>query len=163
MMNKSLALGLALLISSSAHTAQLDHSFSSPSFSGIGYSSHVLTIKQLEDQAKASNKSAADSLKSAAEAAAASTPQALFVSNLQSRVYSQLAKQVTDSLFGATGAPTCTTAGDWCGSIDNLAGNSVQWKLGSGSDAGLIVLQINNLANSSQNATIKVPIGTFAF
>lgn len=152
-----------LLLSSTSFAAQLDHSFSSPSFSGIGYSSHVLTVKQLEDQAKASNRAAAESLKAAAEAAANNTPQAQFVANLQSRIYSQLAKQVTDSLFGATESPTCTVAGDWCGSIDNLAGNSVQWKLGSGSDAGLIVLQINNLSNSSQNATIKVPIGTFAF
>ena len=140
-----------LLLVSTAHSAQIDHSFNNPSFSGIGYSSHVLTIKQLEDQAKASNKSAADALKSAAEAAASNTPQALFVANLQSRIYSQLAKQVTDSLFGATGAPTCTTAGDWCGTIDNLAGNTVHWKLGSGSDAGLIIIQINSLSNASQN------------
>ena len=120
-------------------------------------------MKQLEDQAKSSNRAAAESLKAAAEAAANNTPQAQFVANLQSRIYSQLAKQVTDSLFGATGTPTCTTAGDWCGNIDNLAGNSVQWKLGSGADAGLIVIQINNLTNSAQNATIKVPAGTFAF
>lgn len=152
-----------LLLSSTSFAAQLDHSFSSPSFSGVGYSSHVLTVKQLEDQAKASNRAAAESLKAAAEAAANNTPQAQFVANLQSRIYSQLAKQVTDSLFGATGTPTCTTAGDWCGNIDNLAGNSVQWKLGSGADAGLIIIQINNLTNSSQNATIKVPAGTFAF
>ena len=38
--------------------AELQHNFNSPSFSGIGYSSHVLTIKQLEDQAKEKNKAA---------------------------------------------------------------------------------------------------------
>lgn len=152
-----------ILLSSASFAAQLDHSFSNPSFSGVGYSSHVLTVKQLEDQAKASNRAAAESLKAAAEAAANNTPQAQFVANLQSRIYSQLAKQVTDSLFGATGTPTCTTAGDWCGNIENLAGNTIQWKLGSGVDAGLIIIQINNLTNPSQNATIKVPAGTFAF
>lgn len=164
-MNKLIRIILSSVItlSVSSYAAQIDHSFSSPSFSGIGYSSHVLTVKQLEDQAKASNRSAAEALKSAAEAAANNTPQAQFVANLQSRIYSQLAKQVTDSLFGATGAPTCTTAGEWCGNIENLAGNSIQWKLGSGSDAGLIVIQINNITNSAQNATIKVPAGTFAF
>lgn len=163
-MNKTIRVILAsTILSVECFAAQIDHSFSSPSFSGAGYSSHILTVKQLEDQAKASNRSAAESLKAAAEAAANNTPQAQFVANLQSRIYSQLAKQVTDSLFGATGAPTCTTAGEWCGNIENLAGNSIQWKLGSGSDAGLIVIQINNITNSSQNATIKVPAGTFAF
>jgi hypothetical protein len=148
-----------------AFTAQIDHSFSSPAFSGVGYSSHVLTIKQLEDQAKTMNKTAADALKAKAESDAANTPQAQFVANLQSRIYSQLAKQLTDSLFGTTGAPTCnaTTAGSICGSIPDLAGNSVTWKLGTGSDTGMIIITITNLANPSQFTVMKVPSGTFAF
>lgn len=156
---------VALLASANIFAAQLDHSFNSPSFSGIGYSSHVLTIKQLEDQAKATNKAAADALKAKAESDAANTPQARFAANLESRIYSQLAKQLTDSLFGATGAPSCTaaTAGDICGSIPDLAGNSVTWKLGVGSDNGMIIITITNLTNSSQTTTMKVPTGTFAF
>lgn len=156
---------MVLLASTNSLAAQLDHSFNSPSFSGIGYSSHVLTIKQLEDQAKNANKAAADALKAKAESDAANTPQARFAANLESRVYSQLAKQLTDSLFGATGAPTCTaaTAGDICGSIPDLAGNSVSWKLGVGSDNGMIIITITNLTNPSQTTTMKVPSGTFAF
>ena len=161
-MNKIITI-VVLALCAHLEAAELTHQFSSPAFSGVGFGTHVLTIKQLEDNQRAQNKSAADAIQARAEAAAANTPQAQFVANLQSRIYSQLAKQVTDSLFGATGAPTCTTAGDWCGTIDNLAGNTVHWKLGSGSDAGLIVIQINSLSNASQNATIKVPAGTFAF
>ena len=41
---------------STAYSAELQHNFSSPSFSGIGYSSHVLTIHQLETQARDKNK-----------------------------------------------------------------------------------------------------------
>jgi hypothetical protein len=154
-----------LCASTTAYSAQIDHSFSSPAFSGVGYSSHVLTIKQLEDQAKTMNKTAEDALKAKAESAAANTPQAQFVANLQSRVYSQLAKQLTDSLFGTTGAPTCnaTTAGSICGTIPDLAGNSVTWKLGTGSDTGMIIITITNLANPSQFTVMKVPSGTFAF
>lgn len=156
----------ALLCASvSAYSAQIDHSFSSPAFSGVGYSSHVLTIKQLEDQAKTMNKTAADALKAKAESDAANTQQAQFVANLQSRIYSQLAKQLTDSLFGTTGTPTCSaaTAGSICGSIPDLAGNSVTWKLGTGSDTGMIIITITNLANPSQFTVMKVPSGTFAF
>jgi hypothetical protein len=156
---------LALLLPSIAISAELAHTFNSPSFSGIGYSSHVLTIKQLEDQQREKNVAKADALKAQAERDAANTPQAQFVANLQSRIYAQLAKQLTDSLFGATDAPTCTvaTAGAVCGSIPDLAGNSVEWKLGTGSDTGMIIITITNLTNSAQTTTMKVPSGTFAF
>ena len=158
-------LGLLILSSSSSYAAELQHYFSSPAFSGVGYSSHVLTIKQLEDQQKEKNVAKADAIKAKAEADALNTPQAKFVANLESRVYSQLAKQLTDSLFGASGEPTCTsaTAGSICGSIPDLAGNSVTWKLGTGSDQGMIIISINNISNPSQSTTMKVPAGTFAF
>jgi hypothetical protein len=162
-MKKLFALVLAFPLI--ATSAEITHSFNSPSFSGVGYSSHVLTIKQLEDQQREKNAAKADALKAQAERDAANTPQAQFVANLQSRIYAQLAKQLTDSLFGATEAPTCTvaTAGAVCGSIPDLAGNSVTWKLGTGSDAGMIIITISNLTNPAQTTTMKVPSGTFAF
>jgi len=152
-------------IIASANAAEMQHSFNSPSFSGVGYSSHVLTIKQLEDQQREKNKAVMDAIKAQAERDAANTPQAQFIANLQSRVYAQLAKQLTDSLFGATDAPTCTvaTAGAVCGSIPDLAGNSVEWKLGTGSDSGMIIIRITNLADPTQFTEMKVPSGTFAF
>ena len=156
---------LAVLLPSIALSAELSHSFNSPSFSGVGYSSHILTIKQLEDQQREKNSASADALKAQAERDAANTPQAQFIANLQSRVYAQLAKQLTDSLFGASDAPTCTvaTAGAVCGSIPDLAGNSVEWKLGTGSDTGMIIITITNLTTPSQTTVMKVPSGTFAF
>ena len=150
---------------SNVQAAELQHYFNSPSFSGIGYSSHVLTIKQLEDQQKEKNSAKADALAAQAKSDAANTPQAQFVQNLQSRVYAQLAKQLTDSLFGTGGAPTCTaaTAGQVCGMIPDLAGNSVSWKLGTGSENNMIIITISNLTNPSQTTIMKVPAGTFAF
>jgi hypothetical protein len=122
-------------------------------------------MKQLEDLQKDKNKSLAEAIQAKAERDAQNTPQAQFVANLQSRIYSQLAKQLTDSLFGATEAPTCTskTAGEICGTIPDLAGNSVTWKLGTGSDSGLIIIKITNLSNPTQFTEMKVPSGTFAF
>lgn len=141
--------------------AELQHNFSSPAFSGVGYSSHVLTIKQLEDQAKDKNKAAADAIRAKAEADAANTPQARFIANLESRIYSQLAKQLTDSMFGE--GATCTTPGVVCGAIPDLGGNKIEWSLGAGSDAGMIIINIQNLSNPSQTTTMKVPAGTFYF
>lgn len=146
--------------------AELSHSFNSPAFNGFGYSSHVLTLKQLEDQQRDKNRAAADALKAKAENDALNTPQARFIANLESRIYSQLAKQLTDSLFGdGSSRPSCSgaTAGDVCGVIPDLAGNMVTWKLGTGSDAGMIIITITSLNNSQQTTTMKIPSGTFGF
>jgi hypothetical protein len=151
----------AVLSAAAVNASELVHHFNSPAFSGMGYSSHVLTIKQLEDQATDKNKTAADALKAQAQRDALNTPQARFVANLESRIYAQLAKQLTDSMFGE--GATCTTAGVTCGTIPDLAGNSISWQLGAGSDAGMIVISIVSIADPAQTTTMKVPSGTFAF
>jgi hypothetical protein len=154
---------LLCLIATSAfaQAAEMQHHFNSPSFSGIGWSSHVLTIHQLETQAKEKNQAKRDANQAKADADAANTPQARFIANLESRVYSQLAKQLTDSMFGE--GATCTTTGVICGSIPDLGGNKVEWMLGAGSDQGMIVINITNNNNLNQITTMKVPAGTFAF
>jgi hypothetical protein len=158
---KCVATTMLFMASYGANSAELTHNFNSPSFSGIGYSSHVLTIKQLEDQAKDKNQAKADALKAQAERDAQNTPTARFIANLESRIYSQLAKQLTDSMFGE--GATCTTAGVVCGSIPDIGGNSITWSLGDGSDSGMIILNIQNLSNPTQITTMKVPAGTFYF
>lgn len=158
---KFITTGVVLLCSSYINAAELQHNFNSPSFSGIGYSSHVLTIKQLEDQQKEKNQAKADALKAQAERDAQNTPQARFIANLESRIYAQLAKQLTDSMFGE--GATCTTAGVVCGTIPDLGGNSITWKLGAGSDQGMIVITITNISNPTNTTVMKVPSGTFFF
>ena len=154
------------MLAATAHSGELTHSFNSPAFNGLGYSSHILTIKQLEDQAKEKNKAAVEALKAQAESDAANTPQARFLANIESRVYSQLAKQLTDSMFGdGTSQPTCTaaTAGTVCGQVPDLAGNSISWSLGAGSDQGMIIITIQSLSNAGDITTMKVPSGSFYF
>lgn len=158
MKNTITIIGLVFSIQA-VSAAELVHQFNSPSFNGQGYSSHVLTIKQLEDQGREKNDSAADALRAKAEAEAANTPQARFIANLESRIYSQLAKQLTDSMFGE--GATCTTPGVVCGTIDNLGGNSISWMLGAGADAGNIIINIRDMSNVNNITTMKVPVGTF--
>lgn len=150
---------LLVLLPISTMAAELQHNFSSPSFSGIGYSSHVLTLQQLETQARDKNKAAADAIKAKAESDALNTPQAKFQANLESRIYSQLAKQITDSLFGVNGVPVCTanSAGN-CGQME-VAGNNITWRV-SGSN---IVVRIENVLDPRQFTEMTVPSGTFGF
>ena len=151
-------IALAMVIVPTCYAAELQHSFNSPAFSGVGYSSHVLTIHQLETQAKDKNKSAADALKAKAESDALNTPQARFQANLESRIYSQLAKQITDSLFGANGAPQCTLTNGVCGQME-VAGNNITWKV----DGTFIIVRIENALDPKQFTEMKVPSGTFGF
>ena len=124
----------------------------------------------MEDQAKEKNKAAADALKDKMEQEAANTPQARFIANLESRIYSQLAKQLTDSMFGE--GATCTSTVQ-CGTIPDIGGNSVSWHLSSSSNtdpitgraepSGMIAIDIKSLTDSSQHTIMYVPMGTFYF
>jgi len=157
-MVKSITAAVLIIASSMVSAAELQHIFSSPSFSGIGYSSHVLTLYQLETQAKDKNKAAADAMKAKEESDKLNTPQAKFQANLESRIYSQLAKQITDSLFGSNGAPQCTLSNGVCGEM-NVAGNNITWKV----DGAFIIVRIENALDPKQYTEMKVPSGTFGF
>jgi len=157
--------GFFLFLASSLSFAnELQFQFNSPSFSGIGYSSHILTIQQLENQAVSQNQAAAQSLAAQAAAASANTPQAQFVSNLQSRIYSQLAQQITNSLFGDNGSSSCTTSTTCPSGEVDVGGNTISWKLGvTGTpDAGIIIIHIQS-DSTGQYTNMKIPVGTFYF
>jgi hypothetical protein len=158
-MRKTIAFIGVMLFTTASFSAELQHTFNSPSFSGIGYSSHVLTLYQLETQARDKNKAAAEALKAKAESDALNTPQAKFQANLESRIYSQLAKQITDSLFGVNGVPVCTanSAGN-CGQME-VAGNNITWKV----EGTFIIVRIENVLDPRQFTEMKVPSGTFGF
>lgn len=151
----------AMMSGAVAGASELVHHFNSPAFSGIGWSSHVLTIQQLETNAQDKNAAKSEALQAQALRDAQNTPQAKFIANLESRIYSQLAKQLTDSMFGE--GATCVTAGVVCGTIPDLAGNSISWQLGAGSDSGMIVISIQSLTDTNQSTVMKVPAGTFHF
>lgn len=147
-----------ILLSSNSFAAQLDYNFSSPAFNGNGYGTYVLTIKQLQDQAAANNQAKADAIAAAAVTAANNTPQAQFVANLQSRIYSQLALNITNTLFGATGQPSC---GNDCGGVMDVGGNTITWSLNNVNNT--INIRIVNNSNPDQYTNMTVPVGTFAF
>lgn len=149
---------IAIVLQGIAQAAEMQHNFNSPSFSGVGYSSHVLTLNQLETQAKEKNKSAAEALEAKAKAEAQNTPQAQFITNVQSRIYSQLAKQITDTLFGGAGTGC---SGSSCAGNISIGGNNVAWSLSP--NGQMININIVNEANSAQRTTMSVPVGTFYF
>lgn len=137
-----------LIIALEANASELTFQFASPSFSGVGFSSHVLTIKQLEDSRKQKLRDEQRSAIDRAERDAKNTTLSKFIVNLESRIYAQLSKQLADAMFSET-------AGD-SGSLD-FQGSAISW-FKTGTNVTLTVLEANG-----SRTEITVPIGSFAF
>ena len=136
------------LFSTSVISSELIHQFNSPAFSGVVYSTHVLTIEQLESQRKQKIKDEAKSAADAAERAAKNTNLAKFLNNVESRIYAQLSKQLADQMFTEGGATQGTL---------NFQGTQMSW-VNLGSEVQLTI------TNPDGTQTIvTVPIGTFGF
>jgi curli production assembly/transport component CsgF len=139
---------LALSVASGASASELVHQFSSPAFSGQGYSAHVLTIEQLETQRRQKLQDQQQAVIDKAERDAKNTTLAKFIVNLESRIYAQLSKQLADNMFGESDKNT--------GTLD-FQGSSITW-LKNGSTVTLTIIDTN-----SNRTEVVVPIASFAF
>ena len=96
---KKILISLILIVNSSVYAEQ-SFQFKSPSFTGIGYSSHVQTIENTETTRKQAieSKRLQDIKDAAAEAKNSNLSK--FLNNFESRVYAQLSTQLVNNLFG---------------------------------------------------------------
>jgi hypothetical protein len=144
--------GLCYSISIAAITpataSELVHSFNSPSFSGVGYSSHILTIEQLESQRKQKIKDEQKAAVDKAERDAKNTNIAKFLVNVESRIYAQLSKQLADAMFAE--------GGENSGQMD-FQGTNISW-FKTGSEVTLTIIE-----SSGNRTDITVPLASFAF
>jgi hypothetical protein len=140
---------LVLLITTlNSNASELTHQFNSPAFSGVGYSTHVLTIEQLEATRKQKQKDEQKAAADKAERDAKNTNLAKFLVNVESRIYAQLSKQLADSMFSDSGATS--------GNMD-FQGTNISW-VKTGSDVTLTIIE-----SSGNRTDITVPIASFAF
>jgi hypothetical protein len=145
---KKIIITVLASVATSTVSAQLVHQFNSPSFSGQGYSNHVLTIEQLEASRR---KAIADAQKAAQEKAerdAKNTNLAKFLVNVESRIYAQLSKQLADAMFAEGSATT--------GSFD-FQGTTISY-VKTGTDVTLTIIEANG-----NRTDITVPLSSFAF
>ena len=131
-----------------ANASDLTHQWKSPSFSGQGYSSHVLTIENQEF----SRKQAISDKKAAAlreqERDLANTNLSKFMKNVESRIYAQLSKQLVDSMFGEGSGEAGTVT---------FEGTTISYVKGS-EDVSLTIVDVDG-----SETVITVPIGDFTF
>jgi curli production assembly/transport component CsgF len=96
---KKIVIIITALATSNSY-AELAHTFKSPSFNGIGYSSHVQTIENTETSRQAAMDATRLQAAKDAASAASNTNLSKFLNNFESRVYAQLSSQLVNSLFG---------------------------------------------------------------
>tara|TARA_R110002049_G_scaffold128388_2_gene285784 strand:- start:541 stop:1125 length:585 start_codon:yes stop_codon:yes gene_type:complete len=154
-----LAVGIFLLggiVAQALNADELVHKFGSPSFSGINQSAHYLTI---DEQERTRKEKIAQDVQDALEEAqreADNTVMAKFLRNLQSRIYSTLAKDISESLFNYGSTPTVDNP--VAGEI-NLEGNILRWV----NNGITITLTIEEWFDGVLISTteIVIPIGSF--
>lgn len=146
---KYLTLALLATIASNSFATELVHQFQSPAFiPGNGYSSHVLSIHQLEESKKKELKAEREAQIAKDELAKKNTNLAKFLVNVEARIYAQLSKQLADQLFSEGGGTS--------GSMD-FQGTNISW-VKSSSDVSLTIIEPNG-----GRTEITVPIASFAF
>ena len=148
-MKKVLLLSPLLIISSEAGATDIVQQFKNPSFSGFGWSSHVMSIEAQERGRTQSIKDAEKQRLALEEASKQNTPLARFINLFTSQVYAQLATQLSTNLFSGTSA---SNTGSFV-----LDGNTISY-IKTGTSVTLTVV------DAFGNETIvTVPIATFAF
>ena len=145
-------LGLTQLLAS-----ELEFGFKNPAFSGNGYSSHVLSVDQLQEQRKQKKIDDEKSAKAAAERLEKNKTVNKFISNVESRIYANLSKQLVDNMFGTScdsSTTTCPTSG-----TANIEGAQIYWVKDTSTD----IITLTVTADDGTVTTITVPVGDFVF
>lgn len=136
-------------IITTAKASELVFQFNSPAFSGIGYSSHALTIYNMELTRKLTIEAEKKAAQLRSEQDARNTTMARFISNLESRVYNELARQITEKLFEGTGTQVSGTF--------NFNGGTISYTK-SGNE-----IQVTIRDSAGTVTTMTVPVGDFGW
>jgi hypothetical protein len=161
MKQHTIALGVWLTLAVTSVNAELVQQFKNPAFSGIGFSSHVLTIDSIEK----SRRDAIDADRKAtiarAEAELLNTPLNRFMGLFQSQVYAQLATQLSNNLFTNKCAAADGTAIPGCVNPDTgnfvLDGKTVTWRKANDK------VTLTVVDSKGTVTTVIVPIASFSF
>ena len=126
----------------------ITHKFKSPSFNGVGTSSHYLTIENQQYTRKLTIKEEIKALQDEIKREKENSTLARFMRNLESRVYAELSRQLVNNLFGETPQSE---------GVITLEGNTIEYT----SDGVTLTLKITEADGTVTE--IVIPIGTFTF
>ena len=129
-----------------AKSDELVHTFKNPGFNGIGYSAHLLTIENQEKSRKEKLNAEKEAELAATERDDYNSTLNKFLRNFESRVYSQLSRELVNQLFGEEASES--------GEIE-LQGTLITYS----NDGDNITLTTTDPNGNS--TSIEIPIGDF--
>ena len=140
---------LLYLISAAVSAQPLpDYTFKSPAFNVNGYSSHILTLENLEHTRKEAIEKEITAALEKTALDAKNSNVAKFMNNLESRIYAQISQNLATAMFAAGGSNSGTL---------NFEGNIIYWTKSSTE----ITLNVTDYLGSATSVTI--PLGSFQF
>ena len=158
-MKKIVLLFSSFLMIGTSAASELSWGFKNPAFHyGNGYSTHVLSVEQLQYNRKKEMQEAADAEAKRLERELENTTLNKFIKNVESRIYAQLSKQMVDAMFAdctdETGA-TCASAG-----TAEIEGSQITWT--KDTTTGEITLEV--IEGDGSVTTVTIPgAGEFNF
>jgi len=138
--------------------AELTWGFKSPAFHyGNGYSTHVLSVEQLQFNRRKEQADEADAEARRIERELNNTTLNKFLRNVESRIYATLSKQMVDAMFAECDSTTSTCASSGTADIE---GSQISWiKDGTTGEISLTVVE-----EDGTTTTISIPgSGEFNF
>jgi len=153
---------ILLLLTTAIQASELTFDYKNPSFSGVGWSTHALSIAQIEFNRSEGVADAKTAAEKAAARAAANTTLAKFVTNVESRIFANLSKQMVDNMFGTNCTEDATTDEVECplsGTATLPDGSTVAWV--KDETAETITLTVTDASGTITQ--LIVPIGDFKF
>ena len=150
-----MVLGLfCYVLSTPSIASELVHDFANPSFSGSGYSTHVLSLEQLRYSRENKVKDDAKSAAAAAKRDENNTTINKFIKNVESRIYANLSKQLVDNMFGTECEGTCPTSG-----TAEVEGSTIYWV----KDTTTETITLTVTGQDGTVTTMTIPMGDFNF
>ena len=137
---------IVMFVVLSVQASPITHEFKNPSFSGIGTSAHYLTIDEQETKRR---DALAEKVQSELDEIAREIENSTlnkFLNNLQSRIFSNLSRDISDMLFDENGGT---------GGTIELEGNQITFT----NDGQKITLTV--IAEDGSITVIEIPIGVF--
>ena len=160
-MKKIIAI-LLITLTTICQASELTFGYKNPSFSGVGWSTHALSIAQIEFNRSEGVADAKTAAEKAEARAAANTTLAKFVTNVESRIFANLSKQMVDNMFGTNCTEDATTDEVECplsGTATLPDGSTVAWV--KDETAETITLTVTDASGTITQ--LIVPIGDFKF
>jgi hypothetical protein len=150
--------GCSIIIPLMARGESLTFGFNNPSFSGVGWSTHALSIAQLEFNRKKDVLEAQAAIEARAAREEANSILNKFLNNVESRIYAQLSKQLVDNMFGICdpGVTECVSTDSGVATVE---GAEISWVR----DETTGTITLNIISEDGTTTTISVPIDGFGF